>query len=88
MEVLMENFEYYEVIEDGVVFVRERSTEFFAIYSPFTKKWSQPDNITFMELTHDRDYRGITKEEALGKTEGCALESLFREYLTLLGRNV
>ncbi|MBO5716230.1 MAG: hypothetical protein J6S23_07570 [Clostridia bacterium] len=83
----MENFEYYEVIDDGVVFVRERSTDFFAIYSPYTKKWCQPDNITFMELTHDRDYMAISKEEALKKTNESALESLFREYISLIKNN-
>lgn len=83
----MENFEYYEVIEDGVVFIRERSCEFFALYSPVTKKWCQPENITFMELTHDRDYRIITKEDALGKTDGAALLSLYREYAALLERS-
>lgn len=83
----MDNFEYYEVIEDGGVFVRERSCEFFALYSPVTKKWCQPDDITFMELTHDRDYRIITKEDALLKTDGDALSTLYREYVALIEGN-
>ncbi len=83
----MDNFEYYEVIEDGVVLVRERSCEFFALYSPVTKKWTQPEVITFMKLTHDRDYRTITKEDALLKTDGDALSALYLEYTALIERN-
>ena len=74
--------EYYEVIEDGVIFVRERSTDFFAMYSPNTKKWCQPRNITFMQLTHDRDYIEISEEEALKKTGGISFEPLFLEYIS------
>lgn len=83
----MDNFEYYEVKEDGVVFVRERSSEFFAIYSPITKKWTQPENITFIELTHDRDYMKITKEDAKKKADGSSPEELYLEYTALLLRN-
>lgn len=80
----MDNFEFYEVIEDGVIFVRERSSEFFALYSPVTKMWCQPETLTFMELTHDRDFRIITKEDARGKTDEAALCTLYQEYVALL----
>ncbi len=83
----MENFEYYEITEDGVVFVRERATDFFALYSPRTKKWHQPDNISFMELTHDHDYIKISKEEAFQKTNRSALEALFQEYESIIKEN-
>ena len=76
------NLEYYEVIEDGTIFARERSTDFFAMFSPCAKKWSQPQNITFMQLTHDRNYKEISEEEALKKTGGIALEGLLLEYIS------
>ena len=83
----MHDLEYYEIKADATVFVRERSSEFFAIYSPLTKKWTQPENITFMELTHDRDYMKITKEDAIKKADGSLPEELYLEYTALLGRN-
>ena len=83
----MEFFEYYEVLDDGVVFARERSTDFFALYSPHTKQWCQPNNISFMQLMHDRDCMEISKEDAYKKANGSALESLFQEYVSLLKRN-
>ena len=83
----MENLEYYEMIQDGVIFVREKTTDFFALYSPNMKKWIQPDNITFMRLTHDFDYIKINKEDAFQKTDGNALESLFQEYVSIIEKN-
>ena len=83
----MQDLEFYEIKKDGVVFVRQKSTEFFALYSPTTKKWCQPDNITFMQLTHDYDYTQITKQEAFNKTDQKALATLLQSYLSILKSN-
>ena len=83
----MQDLEFYEIKKDGVVFVRQKSTEFFALYSPTTKKWCQPDNITFMQLTHDHDYTQITKQEAFNKIDQKALATLLQSYLSILKSN-
>ena len=83
----MEKLKYYKNLSDGTVFAYERQTEFFALYSSHTKQWHQPDNITFMQLTHDCDHVPISKEDAFKEADGGALEALFREYVALIEEN-
>jgi len=83
----MQNLEFYKTTKDNVVFVYHKPTEFFALYSPNKKTWCQPDNITFMQLTHDHDYSKITQQEAFGIADEKSLLSLFDDYQSILKSN-
>lgn len=83
----MQNLKFYQVIEDSLVFVHEEKSEFFAIYLSKTNEWIQPENLTFMALTQERDYKEICQEQALKITNQCSPEKIYNDYLSLINAN-
>ncbi len=83
---VMQNLKYYEDLRHHFLLAYERCTEFFVTYDPETKQWNDC-NISFSNFQHDHEYKEISKEEIMQKTQGVLPESKFKEYLTMIRSN-
>ncbi len=82
-----ENIRFYEDLNNGFLLAYEKSSEFFVRFIPELEKWENC-NISFSNFRHDYDFREISKEEAVRKTNGNLPDANFEEYLKLLNRNM
>ena len=82
----MENLKYYQDLRNNFLLAYEKSTEFFVMYIPETKEWADC-NISFSNFKHDYDFKELSGEEALEKTNGSLPESMFQQYLDTINKN-
>lgn len=83
---IMQNVKYYEDLRNHFLLAYERHTEFFVMYNPETKQWNDC-HISFSNFQHDYEYKEVSKEEIIQKTEGVLPESELKEYLAMIRRN-
>lgn len=84
---IMPNIKYYEDLQNHFLLAHEKHTEFFVMYIPETKQWKDC-HISFSNFQHDYEYKEISKEEMIQKTEGVLPESKFKEYLAMVRSNM
>ena len=82
----MENIKYYIDLHNHFLLAHEKHTEFFVIYVPEAKQW-QDCHISFSSFQHDYEYKEISKEEMIQRTNGVLPESEFKEYLKIIRSN-
>ncbi len=83
---IMQNLKYYEDLRHHFLLAYESYTEFFVMYVPETKQWNDC-NISFSNFQHDYEYKEISKEEIIQKTQGVLPELKLKEYLTIIRSN-
>lgn len=83
----MENIKYYEDLRNSFILAYEKSTEFFVIFVSKEKGWADC-SISFSSFIHDYEFREISKEDAIKKTDGSLPESLYYKYLDMLSNNL
>ena len=83
----MEKLRYYLDLDNGFLLAHEKTTEFFVRYIRGTGEW-EPLMISFSNFKHDYNFKEISKEEALQKSDGCLPEREFRSYLTIINKNL
>ncbi len=83
---IMQSIKFYEDLRHHLLLAYERSTEFFVMYVPATKQW-QDCNISFSNFQHDYEYKEISREEAIQKTDGVLPEAELKDYLAIIQGN-
>ena len=84
--VHMEKMKYYEDLSHGSVLAYDEETEFFVIYSPKSGEWGDC-KFSFLKFKHDYNFREISLEDAVSKTNGLLPEVKYKEYTAVLDRN-
>lgn len=82
----MDNIKYYEDLTHKFLLAYESSTEFFVRYNPETNQW-QDCNISFLCFKHDYDYKEISKEEVIKRTNGTLPEEKLKNFLIMINKN-
>lgn len=77
---------YYEDISNGFLLAYERSSEFFVRFIPEVGEW-EDCNISFSEFIHDYNFREISVDEAMKKSNGRLPDEEHRRYMDMLNRN-
>ena len=79
----MKNIKYYQDQKHGFLLAYEKSVEFFVMYLPDKKEWADC-NISFANFKHDYEFKEMSEEEVLGKTNGNLPESMYQKYADML----
>ena len=82
----MENLKYYLDLDNGFLLAHEKTTEFFVRYIREIGEW-EPLMISFSNFKHDYNFKEISKEEALQKSDGCLPEAMFQTYSDTIKTN-
>ena len=82
----MEKMKYYEDLSHGSVLAYDEETEFFVIYSPKSGEWGDC-KFSFLKFKHDYNFREISREDAVSKTNGLLPEVKYKEYTAVLDNN-
>ena len=82
----MENIKYFEDLSHGSILAYDKSTDFFMIYAPSSGEWKDC-NFSFLEFRHDFNFREISPEDAMSKTNGTLPEEKYKEYVAMLSSN-
>lgn len=78
----MENIKYFVDLTNDFLLAYERSTEFFVRFVPKTDEWEDV-NVSFSEFRHDYDFKEISTDEALKRTNGSLPTKAFDQYFRI-----
>ena len=83
---MMEYIKYYQDKNNGFLLAYEKSVEFFVMYHPQTKEWTDC-NISFSNFVHDHEFKEITEQEVCVQTDGNLPKSMYRQYVEMIRKN-
>lgn len=83
----MKRLEYYFDIDNKIVLAYNHQTEFFAKFVKNSNQWEKC-KISFMQFSHDYNYKRITLKDALKLTKHKTPRKMFNEYLEMLNFNI
>ena len=87
MVINMKDLKYYVDLRNDFLLAYERTTEFFVMYDPKSSEWKDC-TISFISFRHDCEFKEISYEEALAKTNGVLPEDKLTQYRKLINSNM